>query len=189
MFVKLQFPCLILAGVILIAGAATADTPEVPFGEESGCMEGPMEQFGQYLGDWNISDSGLQSDGTTWKAGPGARWIFSCLGNGTAIQDFWMPTGGGVGTNLRTYNTQTESWDVAWTITGMPIGFAHIQAKQQENGEIVMTYKSPVPNPPRRITFFPADENAWEWKQEQTFDEGLTWTEVYRISARRSDPR
>jgi len=186
---KPYFPGLIMACATVVAAAAYADTPEIPFGEESGCMEGPMEQFGKYLGDWNINDSSLQSDGVAWKAGAGARWIFTCLGNGTAIQDFWMPAGGGVGTNLRTYNTKTESWDIAWIMTGMPIGFAHIQAKQDDNGDIVMTYKSPVPKPPRRITFFPPKENSWKWKMEQTFDEGESWTEVYRISASRVTPR
>ena len=95
-----------------------------------------------------------------------------------------MPNDGGVGTNLRIYNNETNSWDIAWTFTGMP-GFAHIQATQQENGDIVMMYKSPVPDPLRRVTFFPPDANAWEWKLEMSTDGGENWTEVYRISATR----
>ena len=156
----------------------------IPFNEDAGCLEGPMAQFGGYLGNWNIADSQLQDDGVTWKPGTGARWDFVCLGNGTAIQDFWLPKDGGVGTNLRTYNQDTESWDIAWTITGMP-GFAHIQATQQDNGDIVMMYKSPVPDPLRRITFFPPEANAWDWKLEISTDGGESWREVYRISATR----
>ena len=143
MFVNLFFPILILAFATVVTAASYANNPDIPFGEESGCMEGPMEQFGKYIGDWNINDSSLQSDGATWKDGAGARWIFTCLGNGTAVQDFWMPTGGGVGTNLRTYNAKTGSWDIAWTMTGMPNGFAHIQAKHNDDGNIVMSYLSP----------------------------------------------
>jgi len=187
-FVRL-FPGFAVLCTAVIATATHAVSPDTPFVEELGCREGPMEQFGRYLGDWDISDASLQSDGSTWKAGAGARWVFTCLGNGTAVQDFWMPGGGGVGTNLRTYNAKSESWDIAWIMTGMPNGFAHIQAKQESSGNIVMTYKSPVPEPPRRITFFPPEPGGWKWKMEQTFDKGQSWTEVYRLSARRHTPR
>ena len=47
--------------------------------------------------------------GSGWGPGTGARWIFSCVGDGIAVQDFWMPNAGGFGTNLRTYNPDTES--------------------------------------------------------------------------------
>ena len=104
-------------------------------------MQGPLEQFGRYIGNWDIEDSQLGQDGKTWAPGPGAKWNFVCLGNGTAIQDFWMPFDGPVGTNLRTYNSETESWDIAWAIKGAP-GFAHITARQNDSGEIVMKYKS-----------------------------------------------
>ena len=45
-----------------------------------------------------------------------------------------------------------------------------------------MHYRSPLPDPPRRITFFPPDEQGWNWKLEFMLD-GETWTEVYRIRA------
>ncbi|NNF17740.1 MAG: hypothetical protein HKN70_13430 [Gammaproteobacteria bacterium] len=154
------------------------------FGDDTGCMEGPMAQFGQYIGNWNIRSSGLAQDGSGWSDGPEAQWDFTCLGNGTAIQDFWKPAGSPVGTNLRTYNSASGSWDIAWAVGGQP-GFAHISATQQDNGEIVMTYISPPQDPPRKITFFPAQANSWKWKLEFSFDGGTTWTEVFRINATR----
>ena len=42
--------------------------------------------------------------------------------------------------------------------------------------------KSPLPNPPRRITFYPPDETGWNWRLELSFD-GENWTEVYRMRA------
>lgn len=164
--------------------AAAADT-SVPVDESGACLAGPLEQFGRYLGNWNIEDSQLSDDGSEWLPGDGAQWNFVCIGNGTAIQDFWIPTGGGVGTNLRTYNAETKSWDIAWTFTGMA-GFAHIQAKEDDSGNIVMQYKNPLPDPLRRITFFPPTENGWNWKLEVSSDSGETWLEVYRISATRA---
>lgn len=154
------------------------------FGSDAGCLEGPLAQFGQYLGQWEIRDSSLAQDGSGWSDGVGAQWDFVCVGDGTAIQDFWMPNGGPVGTNLRTYNPETESWDIVWTVKRLT-GQAHINAQQQDNGNIVMTYVSPPQNPPRRITFFPATENNWNWVMEFSFDGGENYIEVYRIEATR----
>jgi hypothetical protein len=164
--------------------AAHAGPSALPFDSQDGCMDGPLAQFGQYLGDWKIEDSRLSRETGEWEPGQGARWIFTCLGDGTAIQDFWIPFGGPIGTNLRTYHSETESWDIAWAIKGSP-GFAHITAKQNEAGEVVMEYKSPQPDPPRKITFYPVDGERWNWKLEFSFDGGNNWTEVYRIQATR----
>ena len=122
---------------------ASAEDDSLPFGNTEACMQGPLAEFGQYIGDWKIEDSTLAQDGSGWTDGDGARWIFTCLGNGTAIQDFWLPADGKVGTNLRTWNTETESWDIAWTVMGIK-GFAHIQARKDSNDDIVMHYKSPA---------------------------------------------
>lgn len=164
-----------------LAAPAFAGQPELPFGRTDACLQGPLEQFGRYIGDWKIEDSRLSTDGSEWLPGAGARWIFTCLGDGTAVQDFWLPTDGKVGTNLRTYNKDSGAWDIAWAINTAP-GFAHIEAAQDDNGNIVMHYKAPLPDPPRRITFYPPDDSGWDWKLEFSFD-GETWTEVYRIRA------
>ena len=171
---------LALAAIITACPAAFADT-ELPFGDADACNEGPLQQFGRYIGDWAIEDEQLSKDGTEWLPGDGARWIFVCLGNGTAIQDFWLPADGKVGTNLRTWNAATKNWDIAWAVDTLP-GFAHIQARENEDGSIVMHYKSPLPDPPRRITFYPPDDGGWNWKLEFMLD-GENWTEVYRIRA------
>lgn len=170
------------AALLLVNSVVIAGTPDVPLDNDAACLKGPLAQFGRYIGNWNVEDSRLSQDGTTWTSGNGARWNFVCVGDGTAIQDFWMPNDGNIGTNLRTWNANTESWDIAWAINSQP-GFAHIQARQDENGNIVMHYKSPLPDPLRRITFFPPDEHGWNWKLEFSTDGGDTWFEVYRISA------
>lgn len=154
----------------------------VPLNNSDACMQGPLAQFGQYLGNWDIHDSQLSQDGKEWTEGAGAKWNFVCIGDGTAIQDFWMPADGSVGTNLRTYNAETESWDIVWTVKPKP-GFTHIDARQDENGNIVMHVRLPVPDPLRRITFFPVDADGWRWKLEFSSDGGDNWFEVYRIRA------
>jgi len=153
----------------------------VPVRGAAECMKGPLAQFGRYVGNWKIEDSVRNQQTGEWETGSGAQWNFVCLG-GMAIQDFWLPPDGKVGTNLRTWNAETESWDIAWAITGMA-GFAHIKAHQDATGNLVMRYVSPQPQPDRRITFFPPDESGWHWKLEISRDGGEQWIEVYRIEA------
>ncbi|GAB5487907.1 MAG: hypothetical protein Pars2KO_14770 [Parasphingorhabdus sp.] len=162
----------------------TTNNPPASIGmdKNKGCLIGPMKQFGRYLGDWDIADEQLQQDGKTWQPGKGARWNFTCLGNGTAIQDFWMPNGGGFGTNLRMYNKDTESWDIAWSNNITP-AMAHISAREDSAGNIVMRYVSPQQSPARRITFFPPTDTGWNWKLEISSNGEKTWREVYRIKA------
>jgi len=163
--------------------STTSSLTDVLMDQTDGCQSGPMAQFGRYVGDWNIEDQSLsQEDGKTWSPGKGARWNFTCVGDGIAVQDFWMPNGGGKGTNLRIYNPETESWDIVWTATGAP-GTMNINAKQQEGGEILMNILSPVQNPPRRIIFWPPTEDGWDWSMQMSFDGEKTWADVYKIKA------
>ena len=149
---------------------------------DGGCQDGPIAQFGQYIGDWKIEDEQLAQDGSAWSEGKGARWIFACVGDGTAVQDFWLPNGGGFGTNLRTYNADTETWEIVWSASSQQ-GLMHITAQQDEDGVIVMDIVKPEQNPPRRIKFFPATAAGWNWVSEMSFDEEKTWIPVYKIKA------
>lgn len=145
----------LVPALFVFSESPLAESPAIPVHDKNACMEGPMAQFGRYIGNWNIEDSQLGQDGQTRTKGDGARWNFLCLGNGTAI------------------NSQP--------------GFAHIQAQQDDSGNIVMHYKSPLPDPLRRITFFPPDEHGWNWKLEFSSGGGETWFEVYRIRATPGD--
>lgn len=173
---------MITTSCLLFACSGAVADHELPFGNDEACMEGPLAQFGRYIGDWNIEDSSLAQDGSAWQEGQGARWIFSCLGNGTGIQDFWLPTNGNVGTNLRTYNAETGKWDIVWAINATP-GLTHIEAEQDAGGNIVMNYIAPIPSPLRRITFFSPDDEGWSWQLEYSNDGGETWFAVYKIRA------
>lgn len=171
-----------VAATILAISVVQAGEAPVLLGGKGACMQGPVAQFGRYIGDWKIEDESFAKDGSGWSPGNGARWIFSCVGDGVAVQDFWMPTGGGFGTNLRTYNPDTESWEIVWTADKLN-GLSHISAQQNNDGNIVMDILKPVPDPPRRIIFFAPDENGWHWSMQMSFDAGETWTDVYRIEA------
>ena len=168
--------------MVMIAPPLYADDlSSVAMGKKDGCMKGPMAEFGRYIGNWNIHARRLSQDGQTWTESDGTKWNFKCVGNGIAIQDFWLPPTGNAGTNLRIYNADTESWDIAWTATLTP-GMARINAKKMSDGNIVMHYVSKI-NPPRRITFFPPDENGWHWQLEISNDNEKTWKKVLELTA------
>ncbi len=168
----------------ILASASAEDLSSVTMEKADGCLVGPVEQFGRYIGNWKIQDWQLSQDGETWTEEKGAKWNFMCVGDGIAVQDFWMPNDGGVGTNLRIYNADTSSWDIAWTSTGAP-GLSHISAIEDEAGNIVMHYVSPKQNPSRRITFFPPTHDGWDWQLEMSFDDEKSWSVVYKIKATR----
>ena len=167
---------LVIAGTLFVGSTTSAGK------SENACLEGPLEQFGRYVGDWKITDETLARDGSGWGPGAGARWIFKCIGNGVAVQDYWRPNSGGWGTNLRTYNPETGSWEIVWAATGHN-GLMHISAKKDESGRIVMDILKPVQDPPRRIIFMPPDEEGWSWQQEWWFEQSQTWAPVYKIRA------
>ncbi len=164
----------------LLALALTA-TPGLALSDNA-CMDGPLAQFGRYVGDWKIEDEGLAQDGSGWSAGPGARWIFECIGDGVAVQDHWMPNGGGYGTNLRTYNPDSGAWEIVWAAQGLD-GLMHIEARQNDDGDVVMEILKPEQEPPRRIIFYEPDDGGWSWVQQWSFDNRASWVDVYRIRA------
>ncbi len=145
-------------------------------------MDGPLAQFGRYVGDWRIEDQQLARDGSSWGPGGAERWIFECIGDGVAVQDFWLPKGGGFGTNLRSYNPDTGKWEIIWAATSLK-GLMHISAGLNDEGNIVMEVLSPKSDPPRRIIFFAPDDDGWNWVQQWSLDGGANWTDVYRIRA------
>jgi len=173
---------ILIVGVLLAGADAAIAGTETIFGDREGCMQGPMAQFGRYIGDWKIEDEQLQQDGSTWQTAPGARWIFECVGDGVAIQDYWMPNNGGFGTNLRTYNADSGRWEIVWAARRLQ-GLMHIAATQDEGGNIVMDILVPEPPQPRRIIFHAPRPDGWDWVQQWSFDGGNTWTDVYRIKA------
>lgn len=105
--IKMDRILLSIAGAALLIGSSV--NANLPTSNNDGCLEGPLAQFGQYLGSWKITDSQLKSDGSGWDPGAGARWDWFYLGDGVAVQDIWMPNGGGTGTTCAPTTRQRKA--------------------------------------------------------------------------------
>lgn len=123
--------------VCLISGTSHADLGLLSNQLEKSLMKG-------LIGNWDISDSSLTSDGS-WQEGLGATWHFYPILNGHAIQDDWIsppenkpepPTGRQYGTNIRIFNPEKNHWEMAWmSVKGQKLDqFSAIE----EGGKVIM---------------------------------------------------
>jgi len=146
-------------------------------------------QFGRLVGNWAISDSGLDKEGN-WISGPGADWNFYWILNGTAIQDDWISPpldktepekGRQFGTNIRIYNPKLKQWEMAWASNN---GAKVDTFKAKAEGESVVM-KGFYAGAETKITFFNISKNHFSWKMEQQDKDTKAWKEVYRIEGER----
>lgn len=151
-------------------------------GSPGSCDHEGVEQFGRYIGAWDIQDWNFDADSGEWISGAGATWTFMCLANGVAIQDFWETEAGGFGSNIRTYNADTNKWDIVWAANNQK-GIMIIEAAQDENGDMIMDVVSPTPNQPTRIIFHPPDEDGWNWEMLISPNGDQHWRAIYKIRA------
>lgn len=166
-----------VAAAVWLATAAAA-IAQVP-GEFLGRAvneEAPAEvrQWAQILGDWEVRWTALNDDGTVQGRGT-ASWHWYAALDGLAIQDFWVQPADGapgrmVGTNLRTFNTDTGLWDIRSTFGRS--GFEEFTARNDED-RIVM---NPVGQEKRiRMTFLEMGVTGFRLIEEKSDDGGATW--------------
>jgi len=184
-----------LAVLVAVLGIASAQTPEsskafVP-GELNPNAPSETELLGQLTGIWDIEQEIRNRDGS-WGETRRAEWHWYYVLDGHAIQDDWIqpPLSAGdvenrnFGTNLRIYDTETQTWDMAW-IDSTNRGLSSFTATN-EDGTVVMVGENPSGRPVRN-RFFDMTRDTFEWVQEWTFDDGATWVPVTQIHATRRD--
>ena len=187
----MRYLFLILVSV-MVAGPAqaglisTAPNPEAP--EQ-------LTQFGQFQGVWKCTSQNRQPDGS-WKQRPGvATWTWYYVLDGHAVQDLWEPDReanpkAAVGTNLRTYDAETDTWHMVWTTATEPV-FATFRAGAT-NGNLVMFGERAATRAfsahLARITFHNISDEHFDWKYEASSARSShQWQEVSRLSCDRSE--
>ncbi|WP_223787494.1 hypothetical protein [Marinicella meishanensis] len=173
----------LLAAFLLCAvGAAWAKEPTLSAQMEASLMKA-------LLGEWQIQDSSLGTDGQ-WQAGPGADWHFYPILNGHAVQDDWISpplrqpapaSGRQFGTNIRIFNPAENRWEMAWaSVKGQQVD-TFMATETAES--IIMTGEFNGQN--SRITFYDIQPERFSWKLEYETAPAV-WTEVYRIQGTRA---
>lgn len=162
----------------------TEPNPEAPAAVSEG--------FGKLVGSWQCESARKQPD-DSWQDQPGQpTWTFYYALDGHAVQDVWIPpegAAGAVGTNLRTYDPETETWHMVWA-TASQARFDHFTAQLQDNGDIVMRgdrwARAAFGEHTARITFHNISAAHFDWRYEaSTTGEEESWGEIVRISCDR----
>ena len=149
-------------------------------------------QFGRLIGRWTCTSAQRQKDGSFKDIAGEATWTWFYALDGRIVQDVWegpAPAGGGVGTNLRVWNDQTQKWDIAWA-TSSQGGIQRLTAEAQGD-DLVMTgdqpARAPFPAHTARITFHTIEADSFLWKYEAAAPgQPGPWAEFSRMSCRRS---
>jgi hypothetical protein len=180
---------MVLALVAAVGAHAGESAALVASGPNANAPE-QVQQFGQLMGNWSCQGSAPQPDGS-WQDSPSrAAWTWYYVLDGFAVQDVWKPGNpkAPMGTNLRTYDAETDSWLMVWA-TQTQARFDHFTATFQD-GQIVMLgdrwARPAFAAHKARITFFNIDETHYDWKYEGSTD-GETWSEQSRLDCDRDD--
>lgn len=168
------------------AGGVVSDGPNPEAPEE-------VKQFGRLVGSWRCTGENLQQDGT-WKKTPGvSTWDWYYVLDGYAVQDVWRPDTEAnpqavQGTNLRTFDPESGTWEVVWTTQNVPkIDFYRAGYRDDEMhiyAERAATQA--FPGHLMHITFHNVSEDHFDWRYESSgLTDGQNWREVARISCDR----
>jgi hypothetical protein len=146
------------------------------------------ELMGQLAGSWNAEQTIIGKDGT-WSSGRTSKgiWRWYYILDGQAIQDDWISIDSSdqqktVGTNIRIYNPDEKLWYMAWidkthrrlaTFTATNVRGNVVMDGTNSNGKHIHNI------------FYNIKPDTFGWKQEWTFDEGISWVEVARIHCTR----
>ncbi len=142
------------------------------------------------IGDWKCKRQVRQQDGSWQIPEQVSRWEWRYTLNGHAIQDYWYPNAEnleapGMGTNVRIYNPQNDSWLMTWTFDKLA-RFQNFDAKF-DGESLVMDGEYPAsprgPAHKAKITFHNISEKHFDWKYESSaLNDGKKWQEGFRLN-------
>lgn len=167
----------------LAAGSMTSPNPKAP---------AETSQFDFLIGEWKCKTRWMQPDGALVD-GPPATWTGEYILDGWAIQDHWTSTqpDGSLfhGTNIRSFNPETERWDNRWLAQGN-LQWKYFWA-EKVGDDMVMTGGEGKDTQDRafvdRNVFYDITADSWKWRKDRSFDGGATWIEgVGHIHATRA---
>jgi len=168
----------ITIAAVTISGAAVAQES----GEQIAPPTGPPEQMKEIaflVGTWDVAMSMIinPTKPDEWTDEPGEVTYYYVAGGSALAIDYTSSFMGMDfhGFGLQAYDREKKEWQMTWTDN-----FAAriiIYTGQRANGETVVTGMELTGGKavPSRITTFNETPTKFEWKIEQSFDDGKTW--------------
>lgn len=166
--------CLALTGCVSAVpqspterGANNSTLSKKSFGEPHPEAPPQLVEFGRFAGSWSCAVNERRADGS-WRNRPDKiNWTFFYTLNGMAVQDIWTSedqnnTQEGIATNLRVYNSATQTWNTSWTNT-LQASF-ELWTGGTINNELVLT--SVRDRRPVKIRFFNILPRQFQWTYE-----------------------
>jgi len=155
----------------------------------------PVEtaQFDFIVGSWNCTTKFMKPDASGYAEGK-ARWIGYYILDGWAIQDDWIgvrPDGGeSHGTNVRSFNPRTGTWDNRWLAAGS-LEFKYFESEQVGDTMVMIGGEGKDGRGAfiDRNVFHDITADHWSWRKDRSYDGGETWIEgIGFIEATRVKP-
>jgi hypothetical protein len=179
-----------LALALVLVSSRASSQPLADFGHLNPDAPPETSQFAFLVGQWDCAVHTMNPDGETFRDST-ATWTGYYILDGWAIKDDWTtrrPDGTAFhGTNIRSFNPRTHSWDNRWLPSGS-LQWTYFEAEQVGDTMVMIggAGRDEAGEYLDRNTFHDIQADSWKWRKDRSRDGGVTWVEgVSRIEATR----
>ena len=146
--------------------------------------------FGQFVGAWDVDVTNFEPDGT--KQVRKGEWHFGWVLEGRGVMDVWIPprrslrdeeTPYEYGASLRFFDPTIQSWRSTWI--GPMRHLVRPFTARQVVDEIVLEGSFAAEGRIRWV-FSEITATSFHWSNQESSDDGATWTTVQEMAARRA---
>lgn len=151
-----------------------------------------LKLFGQFVGTWDVDVTNIALDGT--KTALKGEWHFGWVLEGRAIMDVWIAPRRSLrdgaqpyeyGATLRFFDPTIQAWRSTWV---GPVRHLVRPFIARQVGDEIILEGSFAPGGLTRWIFSHITATSFHWRNLESSDEGITWTMVQEMDARRADP-
>jgi hypothetical protein len=181
--------------IVLCATAAAALTHAAPQDRPTPCTAADYRQFDFWIGDWDITQSILQGDGSRLEL-PAHTSVSSTL-DGCALIEHWqgevrffwenMPKVEPMtGLSVRAYDPKAGKWFIHWMDSrSTSFGPPYAGGFSGGRGEFFREWETPDGTRVGRITFSDIRPDSVDWELAVSSDGRRTWTVLWTMAMRR----
>jgi hypothetical protein len=178
----------LLAAALTLAGAP----------QSSPCTAPEARAFDFWIGDWDIRQRILRTDGT-WLELPARTSVTAAL-DGCALIEQWQgqvsffwegmqELEAMTGLSVRAYDPSTSKWFIHWMDTRAPrFGAPYVGTFVKGRGEFFRELETPEGRRVGRITFSGITADSVAWELAVSSDDRKTWQTLWTMEMQRRSP-